>query len=363
MLPDNKSTTRRNFIRTSAALAATGIALGGSAEGAFAGSRNNAGKLTEKAKRLMDQFQLKYPIFQAAPGGEELAVAMSATGCMAAMQLTWNSPDECAMIVSRLAKANVNFYGNFVLHFPLTNLDKALESGLKIVQFSWGIPDEKIVKKVRSFNAKLGVQIANKEGARAALAHNPDFLICQGNEAGGHVQSSDALQYSLQEVVSIAGQIPVLAAGGIATGKDIAKMLNAGASGVVMGTRLIATAESTIHQTYKESIVEAKENSTVFTNCFELGWNAMHRVLKNKTYETWEAAGCPQTGKKPGENEVLGASKNGDPILRYSSNHPDKGTTGKIKEMIMYAGVGSKDVNDLPSVKELIPRLWKEFES
>lgn len=207
----------------------------------------------------------------------------------------------------------------------------------------------------------LGIQVASREGARNALRHNPDFLICQAVEAGGHVQANDPMDFCLREVLAVAGNTPVVAAGGIATGADIRRVLNAGASGVVMGTRIVATKESDLHAVYKQAIVDSKENDTVFTNCFNRGWNAMHRVLKNSTYTNWEAAGCPLENR-PGENDVVAKNFNGKDILRYAPTPPIEGATGDLKAMVMYAGTGAKDIHDVPSVAELIPRIWKEFE-
>lgn len=357
----SNSATRRTFIRTSAAAAASVISSKSFAK-IDKSSDGLAGKLTDRAKILMERFNLKYPIFQAAPGGEELAAALSQVGCMGALSLGWSSKEECNRVVTKFVSAKVNFYANFVLHFPIDNLDIALRAGVNVVQFSWGIPSDDVVKKIRNANARLGIQVASKAGALEALIHNPDFIICQGSEAGGHVQANDPIDYALQEVLSVAGQTPVLASGGIATGRDIKHMLKLGASGVVMGTRLIATREGNIHQVYKDSLVEAKEHSTVFTNCFDKGWNAMHRVLKNTTFSMWEAAGCPLAGNRPGENDILGQRPDGSDVPRYSLAPPGRKTTGNLKEMAMYAGKGVKDINDLPPVAELVPRLWNEFE-
>ena len=77
----------------------------------------------------------------------------------------------------------------------------------------------------------MGIQVASAAGARQALDAGADYLICQGTEAGGHVQSSNALYETLPAVVDEAKSVPVLAAGGIATGAHIRRALLAGASG------------------------------------------------------------------------------------------------------------------------------------
>src|SRR5690606_6932712 len=142
-------------------------------------------------------------------------------------------------------------------------------------------------------------------------------------------------------VLEVAGKVPVLASGGMSTGHDIRNALNYGAAGVVMGTRFIATKESDISDFYRQKLVEAdSEANTVYTNCYSLGWNAMHRVLRNSTFLNWEAAGCPLEGNKPDEDDVRGKRPNGDEIKRYSGHGPWEGVTGNLESMCMYAGEG-----------------------
>jgi len=321
-------------------------------------------ELSERAKNLMTTFNLKYPIFQAAPGGEALAAAVAAEGAMGALPLTWITPEEAFQQVARLiAMTKGNFYGNYALHFEPATFDKALEAGLPIVQFSWGIPTNEMISKIRAAKAKFGIQVSSKANAKAALDTNPDFLICQGIEAGGHIQASEPLLFSLQEIVDEAKQVPVLAAGGITTGHDIRKALETGAAGVVLGTRLIATRESEIHDEFKNALVEAGKDSTVLTTCFSDGWFAQHRVLKNKTFLNWQAAGCPLAGNRPGENDIIATKPDGSKVKRYAFLSPRKGTQGSIREFALYAGEGVEKIKDIPTVADLLRRLWKEYQN
>jgi nitronate monooxygenase len=357
---DNENTSRRGFIKKGLTLG-----VGATLTGLNAESVEPAIEIDdERPKKLMNVFDLKYPIFQAAPGGEELCIAIANAGAMGAISLTWSSPEDGFNTVKKIKAATKgSFYTNYILHFEPQSLDKALEAGASIVQFSWGIPNKEIVSKIRNAKAKLGIQVASKDGAKLALDTGADFLICQGIEAGGHVQANSDLYYTLHEVIAIAKNIPVLASGGIATGLDIRKAIKAGASGAVLGTRFIATKESDIHDEYKNSLVKAGENSTVFTNCFDKDWSALHRVLKNKTFQMWEAVGCPLKGNKPGENDIVATGPDGSKIERYSSVPPLKYLQGSLTELAMYAGQGVHKIKDLPTAKELIQRLWKEYES
>jgi nitronate monooxygenase len=359
---DNENSSRRGFIKKGLTLGVGATLIDLNANSAITQSQIEIDE--EKPKRLMGLFGLKYPIFQAAPGGEELCIAVANAGAMGAISLTWSSPEEAFKTVAKIKAATKgSFYANYILHFEPQSLDKALEAGASFVQFSWGIPNKEIVSKVKNAKAKLGIQVASKHGAKLALDTGADFLICQGMEAGGHVQANSDLYNTLHEVIAVAKNIPVLASGGIATGHDIRKAIKAGASGAVLGTRFIATKESDIHDEYKDSLVKAGENSTVFTNCFDKEWSALHRVLKNKTFQMWEAVGCPLKGNKPGENDVVATGPDGSKIERYGSMPPLKGLQGSLTELAMYAGQGVHKINDLPTAKELIQRLWKEYEN
>ena len=99
-----------------------------------------------------------------------------------------------------------------------------------------------------------------------------------------------------------AKDIPVLAAGGSGHGQKIKTALLPGASGAVLGTRFVATQESLAHPEYKSAILRAHATDTALSVCLQDGWpSATHRALRNRTFERWEAAGCPSVGRRPGE--------------------------------------------------------------
>src|SRR5262249_53920092 len=142
---------------------------------------------------------------------------------------------------------------NFVLAFAPLSLPVALEAGVRTITFSWGPPASE-VGLVRSFGAKLGIQVAAVDDARRALDLGADFLICQGVEAGGHVQATRSLRELLPQVVSAAGGAPVVAAGGMGDGLAVARALSCGASAALLGTRFVATRESVAHDLYKNRL-------------------------------------------------------------------------------------------------------------
>jgi nitronate monooxygenase len=103
-----------------------------------------------------------------------------------------------------------------------------------------------------------------------------------------------------------------------------------------MGTRFLASDESDAHPLYKARLLEAEASDTVLTELFDVGWaESPHRVLRNSTYERWEAAGRPPSGERPGEGEEVAAG-----IPRYAPNAPHAQVQGDIEAMAMYAGQG-----------------------
>jgi nitronate monooxygenase len=309
-------------------------------------------------------FGLDYPIWQAPTGsiaGPELAAAVSAAGGMGAMALTWASPEQAAAQITQVCAQTTNpFQVNFALAFPPTSLSAALEAGAPIVTFSWGDPAPYLAQ-IRAAGAKVGVQVTNVEGARRMAQLGVDFLICQGIEAGGHVQSTQPLLSLLPQIFAAAEGLPVIAAGGIADGQDIARVLQQGAAGAMLGTRFVATKESRAHPDYKARLVAAQADATALTVCFDGDWPyAAHRVLRNSTLEQWEAVGCPPVGMRPGEGDSVGTNGSGEPILRYADTAPRQGFTGDIEGMCQYAGTGCAAVHDIPSATDLLPRLWQE---
>lgn len=276
------------------------------------------------------------------------------------MALTWTEPALAAEQVQQVRAATENpFLVNFALAFPPLALDASLEAGVPIVTFSWGDP-EPYLARVRAAGAKVGIQVTNVGGVHRAISQGADFLICQGNEAGGHVQSNTSLWELLPRIVEAAGDVPVMAAGGISRGSEISRVLSLGAKGAVLGTRFLATQESRAHPDYKQQLVEAR-GETALTVCFEGGWPySAHRVLRNSTLETWEAAGSPAVGSRPGEGDTVAVTADGEAILRYEDAAPKLGYTGDIEAMCLYAGTGCGAITDIPAAGELVERLWRE---
>jgi nitronate monooxygenase len=322
-----------------------------------------------RATAFAKKMGIRFPIVQAVMGGfgmPALASAVSEGGGLGGVGLNWaTDEDDVRASVRQVRSATKNpFAVGYVLWFPPDTLKAALEEGAPIVQFSWGTPTKEQVSLVRSFGASMGMQISNLEGAKRALDAGADYVIVQGQEAGGHVQAMGSWRDCLPSVLEIAGKTPVLVAGGLGDGRALRSALHQGASGGVFGTRFVATKEPEFHSDYKARIVQSTASDTILTVCFSGGWsNALHRVLKNKTTAMWEAGGCGQAGSRPGEGDVVGTL--GDTIIhRYDLWLPREGMPkSTVSDMALYCGAGVDLINDLPSASDLVPRLWHECTS
>lgn len=353
--------SRRDFLRDGA-LGSAGLGMLGLSATAEAQTPRRQAMPTPLAKALMEIFGLQYPIFQGPAGGLALASAMSNAGALGHVGLWMLPPEAARTVVTQLrSQTKQPFIVNYLLSFEPRSLPAALDAGAPVVQFSWGLPTKEAVTAVRQARSKFGVQVGSVQGAQAALDLGADYLVAQGNEAGGHVQSSTPLYELLPRVLEAAKRTPVLVAGGISHGGTLRTALEAGASGAVMGTRLMATQESDAHTDYKTALVRAEASDTAMSVCFQEGWpGATHRTLRNGTLVRWESAGCPPVGRRPGEGDVVATQPGGAPVVRYSPVPPLRDFQGTVTDLAMYAGMGVGDVRDIPKARQLLERLWAE---
>lgn len=330
---------------------------------------NTTSRTSNNAFVPPDMFTLKYPIIQAPIGGiatPELAAAVSNAGGLGGLALSWSSPEDAEEKIRRYrALSSQPFYVNFVLNFGANALERSLSLGVKIIQFSWGMPSEAMVELIRAHGAHMGIQVTSADSAARALALGADYLICQGTQAGGHVQASKPLEQALAEVLNtVPDTIPVFASGGISSGTDLHRYLQLSATGIVMGSRFVASVESTAHQQYKEALVNSVSEDTVLTSCMNKGWeNTTSRIVRNSTFRTWETEGCASPGHRPGEQDVLGQTANGKEIARYSISAPTVGVIGQIEAMTCYAGTSVDGIHDIRSAGTIVEDVWREYEA
>jgi NAD(P)H-dependent flavin oxidoreductase YrpB (nitropropane dioxygenase family) len=310
---------------------------------------------------------IELPIVQAPMGGAScpaLAAAVSNAGGLGMLALSWHPIAAAREQIRRTKALTARPLGvNFVLAFPQEQrLAACLEEGVRLVSFFWGDPAP-FVDQVHRADALVASTVASAEEAARAAAAGVDIIVAQGWEAGGHVRSEVATLPLVRAVVEAVGATPVLAAGGIADGPALAAVLAASASGAWIGTRFLASDEAAIHPRYRELLLLAAETATVHTGLFDVGWpDAPHRVLRNATFDAWEAAGRPASGRRPGEGEVLATGARGE-MVRYASATPGPDARGAIDAMSLWAGQGVGRVNDVRPAGEIVRTIARDAQA
>lgn len=222
----------------------------------------------------------------------------------------------------------------------------------RVVEFFYAEPDHRLVELVHSGGALAAWQVGSVEEALASVAAGCDFVVAQGMEAGGHVRGRMSLSALLTAVVR-AVKVPIVAAGGIGTGREMAAAMNAGAAGVRVGTRFVAATESEAHPVYVEKLIAAKAEDTVLTEAFSTNWpNAPHRVLRG-------CLGAMQrsTDEVVGERIRPWAPKVRVPIHRGDAIVALGSTTGRIEAMPHWAGESVSAVKRLAPAADIVQEL------
>ena len=174
--------------------------------------------------------------------------------------------------IARSMSGDRPFGVGFITHFiPVlpTLFDVAIDERVPVISFSFADPSPWLTR-AKAAGATVICQVQSVKDAEIAVAAGTDILVVQGNEAGGHTGRANLMPL-ITRVVNDYPHIPVMAAGGIASGRALAAVLAAGADGAWIGTALIASHECVeVPDDYKKMIVAAKSEDTVFTQVFDI---------------------------------------------------------------------------------------------
>ena len=291
------------------------------------------------------------PIQQAGMGAAstpELAAAVSNAGGLG--MLTSLTDDLTADVDATLtATAGRPFGVNFLMPFFDRALLEAVAHRVRLVEWFWGRPDPVLVGVAHAAGALAAWQVGSRDEAAAAADAGCDLIVAQGVEAGGHVRGTVGLLPLLDAVLG-AVDVPVVASGGIGTGRGVAAVLAAGASAARIGTRFAATLESGAHPTYKQALVSAEADDTVLTQAFSVGWpGAPHRVLRSAVQAAEaldaELAGDASGGGRPSR------------IPRFAVQAPTRATRGHIDAMALYAGQSVTAVTAITPAADVLRKI------
>ena len=235
--------------------------------------------------RITELFKIKHPIIQAGMiwnSGWKLASASSNSGILGLIGAGSMYPDVLREHIKKCKKATHKPFGvNVPMLYPNIKeiMDIIVEEDVRIVFTSAGNP-----KTWTSFLQDKGITVvhvvSSVKFALKAQEAGVDAIVAEGFEAGGHNGRDETTTLTLIPMVKEQISIPIIAAGGIATGKAMLAAMVLGADGVQVGSRFVASEESSAHVDFKQVVVEAKEGDTQLT----LKELAPVRLIKNKFY-------------------------------------------------------------------------------
>ena len=245
--------------------------------------------------RACAMFGIRHPVVLAPMGGAtdaRLVAAVSAAGGLGLSACTWTSASDLVTLIGDIRAMTDRPFGlNFVLHIADPgSIDRALAAGVPVLSSFRGDPTG-LVPRVHAAGALSVHQVTTLHEAEQALDAGVDALIVQGNEAGGHC-GPHPLMALLPAVIDRAGPVPVLAAGGLVDGRGLAAVLALGASGMVMGTRFIATPECPATTAHKQALLAARPGDTVWSPVWDILWGEDWpgvgvRALRNAMLDRW----------------------------------------------------------------------------
>jgi nitronate monooxygenase len=283
----------------------------------------------------------------------ELAAAVSGAGALGQVTFAGIAVDDAKKRLEQLSSLTTKPFG---VNFLIPNLDREILAvsvkKARVIDFFWGDPDAELVRYVHDAGALASWQVGSVVEAVAAEKAGCDFIIAQGIEAGGHIRGTLGLLPLLTQVLDKVS-IPVLGAGGIGSGRGMAAVLATGASGVRMGTRFIAAAESNAHPDYVRAVISAQAEDSVRTNRFEVECPlcpSTHGVLRS-ALEAAEAFDGSYV-----------AELNGEPVARFRGTPPFKGFTGNIGAMACYAGQSVGEVRGVQPAAEIVAEVVAQAE-
>ena len=221
--------------------------------------------------RVTEMTGVDYPILQAPMGWiarAQLASAVSNSGAMGIIETSSGDFDAIQEEVRKMHELTDKPFGmNVALAFVKgTNvIDFVIEQGIKFVTTSSGSPDL-CTKVFQEAGIKVFHVVPTLDMALKALDAGVDGLVVEGGEGGGFKNPRPVSTMVLLPLIRERTDVPIIAAGGICDGPTMAAAFAMGAEGVQMGTRMLSSAESPVHQNWKQAVVEAKETDTVFLN-------------------------------------------------------------------------------------------------
>lgn len=300
--------------------------------------------------RITELFGIKYPIIQGGMiwnSGYKLAAAVSNAGGLGLIGAGSMHPEVLREHIQKCKKATDKPFGvNVPMLYPQLDeiMNIIVEEGVKIVFTSAGNP-KTWTNFLHQHNIIVAHVVSSSKFALKAQDAGVDCVVAEGFEAGGHNGREETTTLTLIPIVKQKVTIPLIAAGGIATGKGMLAAMVLGADGVQVGSRFAASIESSAHESFKQLIIDAQEGDTLVT----LKELAPVRLIKNKFFN--EVQAMYQRGTNADELKA-----------HLGRGRAKKGMfEGDLEDGELEIGQISGLITDIKSSKEIIDEMIAEY--
>ncbi|AWF95177.1 nitronate monooxygenase [Weissella cibaria] len=303
---------------------------------------------------LFEKLGMKYPIIQggmAWAGTGHLAGAVSEAGGLGIIGTGYWKADKVREEIRRAREVTDKPFGVNVMllsrHIREV-FDVIIEEGVQVVATGAGDPSP-FIEELHSHGILVIPVVPSVGLAKMMEKKGVDAVVAEGMESGGHIGMLTTMTLVPQVVDAL--NIPVIAAGGIADGRGVAAAFMLGASGVQMGTRFLASAESEVHENFKNAVVKAKDIDTLVTG--ELLGNRA-RVLKTKMSKNFVKQERIEITKPKPDADAIEELENGS--LRRAVLDGDK------ENGAFMAGQISGMIHEIKPVAEILEDVWSQAE-
>jgi enoyl-[acyl-carrier protein] reductase II len=300
--------------------------------------------------RITELFGIKYPIIQGGmiwTSGWRLAAAVSNAGGLGIIGAGSMYPQVLEEHIQKFkAASNQPFAVNVPMLYP--DLDKIMEiiiaHKVPIVFTSAGNP-KTWTPLLKSHGITVVHVIASVKFAKKSEEAGVDAVVAEGFEAGGHNGREETTTLCLIPMVRDAITIPLIAAGGIGSGRAMMAAFALGAEGVQIGSRFVASEEASCHDNFKHKVVEAKEGDTMLS----LKKLTPVRLIKNKFFQ------------QVAEAEARGANEEELALLLGRARAKKGMFEGDMEEGELEIGQVAAQINEVKPAAEIVQEIWDEF--
>ena len=306
--------------------------------------------MNDKLKNLTELFQIEFPIIQAGmiwASGWQLASAVSNAGGLGLLGSGSMYPD---VLKEEIKKCKAATNKPFGVNIPLLYADveqhikTIIEEKIPIVFTSAGNP-KTYTQLLKDNGIKVVHVVSSSLFAQKAQAAGCDAIVAEGFEAGGHNGREETTTMVLIPQVCNAVTIPVIAAGGIATGRQMLAAIALGASGVQIGSRFICTPEASSHQNFKDAILQSKEGDTMLS----MKKTVPVRLLKNDFFTQINSA--ENNGASAEElQQILGRGRAKKGMFE-----------GDLENGELEVGQVSSMINEIKPAADVVKEIWEEY--